>query len=117
MPGVGEVYSRTIALEIGDIRRFPSHSALAAYVGVGKCPKESGKKKGRKRRRGYNRRLHTAMFESAKIALRSPGPDRDYYEKKLAGEMNEHQALHALVRKRVTIMFAMLANMRPYVAA
>jgi transposase len=111
------VYSRTIALEIGDIGRFPSHSALAAYVGVGKCPRESGKKKGRKARCGYNRRLHTAMFESAKIAIRLPGPDRDYYEKKLAGDMNEHQALHALVRKRVTIMFAMLRNMEGYRAA
>ena len=117
MAGVGEVYSRAIVLEIGDIGRFPSHSALAAYVGVGKCPKESGKRKGRKRRRSYNRRLHTAMFESARIAIRLPGPDRDYYEKKLAGGMNGHQALHALVRKRVTIMFAMLANMEPYRAA
>lgn len=117
MAGVGEVYSRTIALEIGDIGRFPNHSALAAYVGVGKCPRESGHKKGKKKRRSYNRRLHAAMFESAKIAIRAPGPDRDYYVKKLAGEMNEHQALHALVRKRVTIMFAMLANMRPYTAA
>lgn len=114
MPGVGEVYSRTIALEVGDIARFRSHSALAAYVGVGKCPKESGKRKGRRRRRSYNRRLHTAMFESAKIAIRSPGPDRDYYLKKLAGDMNEHQALHALVRKRVAIMYAMLANLEPY---
>ena len=117
MPGVGEVYSRTIALEVGDITRFRSASALAAYVGVGKCPKESGKKRGKGRRRSYNRRLHTAMFESAKIAARRPGPDRDYYLKKLAGDMNEHQALHALVRKRVTIIYAMLCNMEAYRAA
>ena len=114
MPGVGEVYSRTIAVEIGDVSRFRSASALASYVGVGKCPRESGKRKGKKRRRGYNRLLHTAMFESARIAIRMPGPDRDYYEKKLAGGMNGHQALHALVRKRVTILYAMLSEMRPY---
>ena len=117
MPGVGEVYSRVIALEIGDISRFRDHSALAAYVGVGKCPKESGKRKGKKRRRSFNRRLHTAMFESAKVSIRKPGPDRDYYEKKLAGSMNKHQALHALVRKRVTILYAMLSNMEVYRAA
>jgi len=117
MAGVGEVYSRTIALEIGDISRFPSHSALAAYVGVGKCPRESGKKRGQRKRRSYNRRLHTAMFESAKVAIRLPGPDHDYYLKKLAGDMNEHQALHALVRKRVAIMYAMLRDMEVYRAA
>ena len=51
-------------------------------------------------------------------AVRSrPGPDRDHYEKKLAGSMNEHQALHALVRKRVTILYAMLCNMEAYRAA
>lgn len=114
MPGVGEVYSRTIAVEIGDISRFRSASALASYVGVGKCAKESGAKRGRKKRRRYNRRIHTAMFESAKVAIRMQGPDRDYYLRKLAGDMNEHQALHALVRKRVTILYAMLSEMRPY---
>ena len=117
MPGVGEVYSRTIALEAGDVGRFGSASKLAAYCGVGKCPRESGKRRGRKRRRCYNRRLHAAAMESAKIAIRKPGPDRDYYEKKLAGDMNRHQALHALVRKRVSIMYAMLRNMEPYRAA
>ena len=117
MPGVGEVYSRAIALEVGDVSRFRSASALAAYAGVGKCPRESGQKRGAKRRRGYNRRLHEALFESAKIAIRLGGPDRDYYEKKLAGSMNEHQALHALVRKRVAILYAMLKNMEPYRAA
>ena len=117
MPGVGEVYSRTIALEAGDVGRFDSASKLAAYCGVGKCPRESGKRRGRKRRRCYNRRLHAAVMESAKIAIRKPGPDRDYYEKKLAGGMNEHQALHALARKRVSIMYAMLKSMEPYRAA
>ena len=117
VPGIGEVYSRTIALEVGDISRFRDASALASYVGVGKCPKESGKKKGKRRRRAYNRRLHTAMFESAKLAIRNPGPDRDYYLKKLAGDMNEHQALHALVRKRVSIIYAMLRDMEVYRAA
>ena len=117
MAGVGAVYSRTIALEVGDISRFRSASALASYAGVGKCARESGSSSGKKRRRRYNRRLRTAMFESAKMAIRKPGPDRDYYEKKLSGSMNEHQALHALVRKRVTIMYAMLSNLEPYRAA
>ena len=117
MPGVGEVYSRTIALEVGDLSRFRSASALASYCGVGKCPRESGKGKGRKARRRYNRRLRTAVMESARIAIRRPGPDRDYYEKKLAGDMNGRQALHALARKRVSIMYAMLKNMEPYRAA
>lgn len=114
MPGVGEVYSRTIALEVGDVSRFASAAKLAAYCGVGRRPDESGKRLGSKGRRSYSRRLRAAMFESARIAIRKPGPDRDYYEKKLSGDMNRHQALHALVRKRVTIMYAMLKNMEPY---
>lgn len=114
MPGIGEVYARTIVLEVGDVSRFRSGPAMAAYMGVGKCPRESGAKRGGKRRRSYNRRLRQAMFGSARIAIRRPGPDRDYYEKKLAGSMNAHQALHALVRKRAAILYAMLKNMEPY---
>lgn len=117
MPGVGDVYSRTIALEIGDVSRFRSAAALAAYCGLGKRPNESGKKRGRKARRRYNRRLRTAFVGSARNAIRRPGPDLDYYERKLAGDMNEHQALHALARKRVSIMYAMLKNSEVYRAA
>ena len=114
MAGIGKVYSRTIVFEIGDISRFRSASALATYAGLGKCPRESGKMVGRRRRKCFNHKLRTAIIESAKIAIRRPGPDRDYYEKKLAGNKNRKQALHALARKRVTILFAMLKNMTPY---
>lgn len=117
MPGVGEVWSRTIALEVGDVSRFASAAKLAAYCGVGRRPDDSGARVRSRGRRSYNRRLREAMFESARMAIRRPGPDLDYYEKKLAGDMNRHQALHALVRKRVSIMYAMLRNMEPYRAA
>lgn len=117
MSGIGKVFSATIALEIGDISRFDSASKLAAYSGVGKCPKESGKKKGKKQRKNYNRTLNTALFESARIAIRKSGPDRDYFEKKLAESKNVHQALHALVRKRVSIIYAMLVKGEAYQAA
>ncbi len=117
MPGVGVVYALTIALEIGDVSRFPSAAALASYCGVGKCPRESGASVGRKRRKSYNRKLNRAVVESARCALRHPGPDLDYYEKKRSGDKGSRQALHALARKRVSIIYAMLKNMEPYRAA
>lgn len=117
MGGVGAVYARTTALEVGDVSRFAGAARLASYCGVGKCPGESGKRRGRKRRGGRNGRIRDAAMESARIAIRKPGPDLDRYEKKLAGDMNERQAPPALATKRASIMYAMPVNMEPYRAA
>lgn len=70
MPGVGRILSVVIALEIGDVNRFPSPQHLASYAGTVPRVKSSG---GRtvygKVRSDVNRYLKWALVEAANVAV------------------------------------------------
>lgn len=74
LPGVGEILSATIYLEIGDVRRFPSCDRLASYSGVTPTVHSSGGKM----RLGHtspecNHYLKWAFVEAANcIVMRKP---------------------------------------------
>ncbi len=114
MPGMGDVFAASAAAEMGGAGRYGTASELAAASGIAKCPRESGKSKGKRRRKGGNRELRRIFMESARIAIRRPGPDQDYYAKKLSEGKCPGQALAALARKRISIMHAMIRDMRGY---
>ena len=111
IPGVGPVYGAAIAAEIGDIGRFKDSAHLAAYAGLAPVRKESGSSlKKRRKRKGGNRRLKNAMVQSSQAAAVHEERARKYYEKK-RGEGKKHgQALMALARRRVDLVYAMLTN-------
>ena len=111
MPGIGKVYGAVIASEIGDIRRFPSSCHLASYGGVAPVREESGTSVRRsKKRKGGNRRLKNALIQSAQSAVTHDERSRSYYEKKRAEGKGHKQALRALARRRVDVIYALLAN-------
>ena len=111
IPGIGRVYGATIAAEIGDIARFDSPHRLASYGGVAPCKEESGTSvKRKKKRKGGNRRLKNALMQSAQLATLRDSPDKDYYDKKRAEGKKHKQALRALARRRVDVIYAMLVN-------
>lgn len=111
VPGIGKVYGAVIASEIADIGRFPSASHLASYGGVAPVREESGTSVRRsKKRKGGNRRLKNALVQSAYSAVMHDDGARRYYEKKRAEGRGHKQALRALARRRVDLIYALLAN-------
>lgn len=111
VPGVGPVFGAVIAAEIGDIARFPSPGHLASYGGVAPVKETYGTTVNRsKRRKGGNRRLKNAFMQSAQIAAVLDEESAAYYERKRAEGKGHRQALRALARRRVDVIYALLAN-------
>jgi transposase len=68
MPGIGKILSAVIALEVGDIRRFPSSGDLASYAGVVQSANESaGKKHKSKCPSACNYYLKWAFIEAGNV--------------------------------------------------
>lgn len=111
LPGVGEVYGAAIASEIGDVSRFKDADHLATYAGLAPVRKKSGTSLNKSRRRkGGNRRLKNAMVQSAQCAVRSEAWAREYYDRKRREGKKHRQALVALARRRVEVVYAMLSS-------
>lgn len=71
LPGVGEILSPVIVLEIGDVARFGSAGQMAAYAGlVGRVHSSGGKTRVGKIPHEINHTLRWAFIEAANCALR-----------------------------------------------
>ena len=96
---------------VGDIRTFESADRLAAYVGLVPAARDSGKRVGNdKRMRGGNKILKRVFYQSAFASLRGCAESRAFYERKKAEGKRHTQALIALVRRRVNVVWAMLRD-------
>lgn len=85
VPGIGQILSMTIMLEIGSIGRFPRPGDLSSYVRAVKADRMSnGKVKGRNNGRNGNRYLAWAFVEAANHAIRCCVPARTWYQRKAA---------------------------------
>jgi transposase len=114
LPGIGPRLGARIAVEIGDIARFPTAAHLAAYAGLGPTPRQSGTSlRGNIASRHGNHRLKNALFLAAFASLRHP-PSRTYYDRKRAEGKGHNQAVLCLARRRVDVLHAMLKHARPY---
>jgi transposase len=106
--------AETYAVEIGDVRRFRTPAHLAAYAGLGPTPRQSGTSiRGNVPSRHGNHRLKNALFLAAFASLRHP-PSRTYYDRKRAEGKRHHQAVIALARRRVNVLWAMLQSRTPF---
>ena len=72
LPGVGFILATVIALEVGDVRRFPGPEHLASYVGmVPRVQQSGGKVRYGKTREDVNRYLKWAYGEAANVIARN----------------------------------------------
>ena len=70
LPGVGPVLAITIALEVGDIGRFPDNEHLASYSGtVPRVSSSGGKTRFGKTRPDVNHYLKRAFVEAANVVM------------------------------------------------
>jgi transposase len=114
IPGVGELLSQTIDLEVGDIRRFPRVGCFSSYCRCVKSERRSNhKKKGENNRRNGNRYLSWAFSEAAHFAVRYDDRARRYYDRKRA-RTKQIVAIRAVANKLARASFYILRDRVPY---
>jgi transposase len=111
LPGVGVILGAEFLVRAGDLSAFESADKLAAYAGLVPAAHDSGKRVGNDRRmRGGNKALKYVFYQSAFASLRSSPESRAFYERKRAEGKRHTQALIALARRRVNVLWAMLRD-------
>ena len=116
LPGMGAVLTAEFIAEAGTIRRFASADALAAAAGLAPVLRQSGKVRFLRRPTGGNKALKRVFYQAAFCSLHSPD-SRAFYARKRREGKRHHQALIALARRRINVLWAMLQRRQPYVAA
>jgi transposase len=114
MPGMGpRLGAEFLVITGGTLSGFASAGRLASYAGLVPVPQDSGRVSGNYRRpKRYNRRLRRVFSMAALSSLRADGPSRTFYDKK-RGERHIHtQALLALARRLVDVLWALLRDRR-----
>lgn len=112
LPGMGTLLGAEFLVTVGDPRGgFDSADQLAAFAGLAPAARDSGKRTGNDRRmRGGNRRLKQVFYQWAFASLRSSPHSRAFYDRKRAEGKRHNQALIALARRRVDVLWAMLRD-------
>jgi transposase len=117
MPGFGPFLGASLLVSAGDLRAFPSAGHLAAAAGLVPVPNDSGRRTGNLHRPlRYSRPLRHVFYLSAQTSMMRAGPNRDYYLKKRARGATHSQAVIALARRRVDVLWALLRENRTWTA-
>ncbi len=110
LPGMGPRLGAEFLVAVGDPSAFATAGHLAAYAGLVPVARDSGKRVGNHRRMsGGNKMLKRVFYQSAFASLRTPY-SRSFYERKRSEGKRHHQAVIALARRRVDVLFAMLRD-------
>ncbi|MFI2373335.1 IS110 family transposase [Streptomyces sp. NPDC018833] len=116
MPGLGVILgAEFLAATGGDMAVFGTSDRLAGFGGVAPAPRDSGKISGNLRRpQRYNRRLQRVLYTSALFSIRRSEESRRFYDRKRAEGKRHTQAVLALARRRVNVLWALLRDGRCY---
>ncbi|MDN5745052.1 MAG: IS110 family transposase [Nocardioidaceae bacterium] len=118
MPGFGPVLGASLLVAAGDLGAFPTAGHLAAAAGLVPVPNDSGRRAGNLHKpRRYSRPLRHALYLSAQTSMMRAGPNRDYYLKKRDQGRTHSQAVIALARRRVDVLWALLRDNRTWTPA
>jgi len=106
---MGVVLAAEFIACVGDMRRFSSADALASAAGLAPVQRQSGKRNGWRRAYGGDKALKRVFYQSAfcAVAPKDP-PSRAFYDRKRREGKHHTQALIALARRRVTVVWTML---------
>ena len=117
MPGFGAFLGASLLVGAGDLRAFPSAGHLAAAAGLVPVPNDSGRRTGNLHRPlRYSRPLRHVFYLSAQTSMMRAGPNRDYYLKKRTQGATHSQAVIALARRRIDVLWALLRENRTWTA-
>ncbi|MYT19947.1 IS110 family transposase [Streptomyces sp. SID7760] len=118
MPGMGPILGAEFVAIVGDLSGYRDAGRLASHAGLAPVARDSGRRTGNYHRpKRYNRRLRHIFYMAAQTAMMRPGPSRDYYLKKRGEGLLHTQALLALARRRIDVLWAMLRDERLFTSA
>ncbi len=107
-----QLCSRTSA---GNLEGFDSVDRLASVAGLAPVPRDSGRISGNLHRpRRFNRRLLRTCYLAALSSLKTSPASRTYYDRKRSEGKSHKQALIALARRRINVLWAMLHDHAVY---
>lgn len=118
LPGFGVLLgAEFLAATGGDMSAFGSADRLAGVAGLAPVPRDSGRTRGNLHRpRRYDRRLLRTCYLSAMISIRSCPASKAYYQRKRTEGKHHTQAVLALARRRLNVLWAMLRDDTSYQA-
>lgn len=109
LPGVGSGTAARLLTEVCG-RTFTSAAQLAAYAGLAPVTQQSGRSRhGERAPQRGNKRLKHALYTSAASVIGHPS-SQSYYRRKRAEGKRHTQAVLALARRRVDVLYAMLRD-------
>ncbi len=113
--GFGTICSAVLAGEIGTQDRFKSEASLALYIGMAVLDNKSGKYNGTRNPRNINKRAKRAMMIGVDRHRKTSEESKKYFEKKRINDGKKHnQAIRALGRFMVRVIWSMLKQNRSY---
>jgi transposase len=115
LPGMGATLTAEFIAQAGAIARFPSADALAAAAGLAPVLRQSGKMRFLRRPTGGNKALKRVFYQAAFCSLHTPD-SRAFYSRKRCEGKRHHQALIALARRRINVLWAILQTRQPFQA-
>ncbi|GAA5119857.1 MULTISPECIES: IS110 family transposase [Pseudonocardiaceae] len=116
LPGMGATLTAEFLAEAGDLARFAGADALAAASGLAPVLQQSGKMHYLRRATGGGKNLKRVFYHSAFCAIQADPASKAFYARKRAEGKRHQQALIALARRRVTVLYAILRTRQPYQA-
>lgn len=118
LPGIGPLLgAEFLAATGGDMAFFATPDRLAGFAGLAPAPRDSGRVRGNLHRpKRYHRGLQRVFYQSALTSIRSCPESRTFYERKRAEGKRHTQAVLALARRRVNVLWALLRDNRCYSA-
>lgn len=113
LPGMGTVLTAELIAEVGSVLRFDSPDSLASAAGLAPVLRQSGKMRFTRRAFGGDKGLKRVFYQSAFASLRSPESLAFYQRKRVEGKRHQ-QAVIALARRRINVLYAMVKHRKPY---
>ena len=115
VPGVGPRTAAQLALSV-DISDFEDHDHWPATAGWRPGTASRAPRSARSRPPGGATSSSRTCSYSAAPALRGSGYYREYYERCRERGMSYKAAIKAVARKRLKVIYAVMRDVRPYVA-
>ena len=112
MVGIGALLgAEFLAATGGSLDGFASADHLAGYAGLAPAPRDSGRRSGNLHRpKRDNRQLQRVFYTSALISIQTSTASRAFYDRKRAEGKRHSQAVLALARRRVNVLWAMIRD-------
>ncbi len=113
VPGIGPVMSRTVWAEVPE-RGLLNRKPMAAWVGVAPFNRDRGRRRGHRTIGGGRAPVRTTLYMATLGATRGNPVIRPFYQRLRAAGNAPKVALVAAMRKRLTILKAMVHHGTPW---